>query len=102
MTTYGSATAHEETPHESETPNTPISDALRRRAQSLIDDGSIDPKTRALIRYALEISDPWLARIVRLVDAGESIDGALELFETETPKTDEEGSSKEKIEALAE
>ena len=44
MTTHGSATALEETPH--------VSDALRRRAQAVISDTSIDPEWRAIIRYA--------------------------------------------------
>jgi len=54
-----------------ETPN--LSDALKRRAQSVINDKSIDAQTRAIIRYGLEINDPWLPDLVRCVDAGESI-----------------------------
>jgi hypothetical protein len=45
-------------------------DALKRRAQAVVNDKSIDPQTRAIIRYALEINDPWLARLVRRADAG--------------------------------
>lgn len=59
MTAHTSATALEETPHVTETTRTTIiSDALRRRAQSLINDRSIDAESRALIRYGLEINDP--------------------------------------------
>jgi len=83
MSTHSSATVRE-----SRT-NT-ITNALRRRAQAVLNDRSIDPQSRAIIRYALEINDPWLARLVRYADAGE------------TPEADENDSSEEKIEALAE
>jgi len=73
MSTHVSATALEETPHETETTTIPISDELRRRAQSVINDRSIDPQWRNIVRYALEINDPWLADIVRRASAGEKI-----------------------------
>ena len=73
MTTHVSATALEQTPHETETTQVTISDELRRRAQSVINDNSIDPQWRVIIRYALEIDDPWLADIVRRADSGEPI-----------------------------
>ena len=88
MTIHSSAPAQEETPHKTETTTIPISDALRRRAQSLINDRSIDGQSRALLRYALEKSDAWLAEIVRLYDGGGSITAELEL--SETPETNEE------------
>ncbi len=73
MVSNSSATAHEDTPHtNNSTPNT-ISVALKRRAQSVINDKSIDASARAVIRYSLEINDPWLADLVRRVDAGETI-----------------------------
>jgi hypothetical protein len=53
MTTHVSATALEETPHETETIQITISDALRRRAQAILYDRSIDPQWRSIIRYAL-------------------------------------------------
>jgi len=56
MTSHVSATAHEEKPHVTD-PLT-ISDALRRRAQSVINDSSIDPRWRNIVRYALEIKRP--------------------------------------------
>lgn len=65
MSNVNSAILREET--------TQISDALKRRAQLIIDDKAIDAETRAIIRYGLEIDDPWLGDLVRSVDAGESI-----------------------------
>ena len=65
MLNFNSATLRQETPH--------ISDTLKRRAQSVINDKSIDAQTRAVIRYGLETNDPWLPQLVRCVDAGESI-----------------------------
>jgi len=73
MTTHVSATALEQTPHEPETTTITISDALRRRAESVINNSSIDPQWRVIIRYALEINDPWLADLVRRADSGEPI-----------------------------
>jgi hypothetical protein len=81
MLNLNSARLREETPH--------LSDALKRRAQSVINDKSIDAQTRAIIRYGLEINDPWLPGLVRCVDAGESI---IDNFFV--------ASSEEKIEAL--
>src|SRR5262245_36079132 len=73
MTTHVSAIALEETPHETETIQITINDALRRRAQAVINDRVIDPQWRTIISYALEINDPWLADLVRRADAGEKI-----------------------------
>jgi hypothetical protein len=72
MVTHSSASVRVETPHETETTQITISDALRRRAQSVINDSLIDPQWRNIVRYALEINDPWLADLVRRADAGES------------------------------
>ena len=99
MTTHGSATVRE-IPHETETTQITIRDALKRRAQSVINDRSIDPQWRNIIRYALEINDPWLADLVRRADAGERIIDSLDL--SETPDITEDNTSEEKIEALAE
>jgi len=60
-----SAKDREETPH--------VSNSLRQRAQAVINDRSIVAQTRAVIRYGLEINDPWLAELVRGVDAGKAI-----------------------------
>jgi len=65
MLNLSSAQLREETPH--------LSEAIKRRAQSIINDKSIDAQTRVIIRYGLEINDPWLPELVRCVDAGESI-----------------------------
>jgi hypothetical protein len=81
MTNLNSAGRREETSQ--------ISDALKPRAQSIINDKSIDAQTRVIIRYGLEINDPWLPELVRGVDAGESIIENLYVH-----------SSEEKIEAL--
>jgi len=97
MTTYGSASALE-TPHNLETIQTTISDALRRRAQAVINDLSIDPQWRAVIRYPLEINDPLLAELVRRADAGETIIETTDF--SQTPATNEDCEAK--IEALAE
>ena len=98
MTTHSSATA-QETPHETETTTITINDALRHRTESVINDGSIDSRWRTIIRYALEIDDPWLPDLVRRAEAGENI---VDTFESlQTPDADED-STKEKIEALAE
>ena len=48
---------------------------LERRARKLATDSRVDPRTRSLIRYGLEIKDPYLEQIVNRVEAGEmSID----------------------------
>ena len=48
---------------------------LKRRARKLATDSRVDPGTRSLIRYALEIKDQHLGQIVNRVEAGEmSID----------------------------
>lgn len=99
MASHSSATAHEDTPHTINSTTNTISDALKRRAQAVIENRSIDAGTRAVIRYGLEIDDPWLADLVRRVDAGESIiDTSGFLL---TPATNED-SIEEKLEALAE
>ena len=97
MTTHSSA-IERETPHVTET--TTISNSLKRRAQAVINDRSIDAQSRMLIRYGLETNDPWLGELVRRVDAGETIIETIDF--SQTPITGEDDSSEEKIEALAE
>ena len=99
MANHSSASMREHTPHRTSRTNT-IVNALKRRAQSVLNDKSIDPQSRAIIRYALEVNDPWLARLVRRADAGEAIVDNLD-FE-ETPETNNDDSHDEKIEALTE
>ena len=99
MNTHSSATALEETPHETETNQITISDALRRRAEAVINGSSIDPQWRNIVRYALEINDPLLPDLVRRADAGEQI---IDTTEFSLVQETDDDSNKEKIEALAE
>ena len=99
MANHSSATVRE-TPHVNQTRTNTIINALKRRAQAVLNDKSIDPQSRAIIRYALEVNDPWLARLVRRADAGEAIVDTLD-FE-ETPEANQDDSNEEKIEALTE
>ena len=101
MTTHGSATALSEKPHVTETTQITISDSLRRRAQAVINHRSIDPQWRAIIRYALEINDPWLADLVRRADAGERLSDTMH-FSLAPEPDNKDDSNEEKIEALAE
>src|SRR5690349_21912791 len=87
-----------ETPHVTETTQITISNALRRRAQSVINDTSVDPQWRNIVRYALEINDPLLPDLVRRADAGESIIDTTDF--PQTSDTNEDHSDREKIEAL--
>jgi hypothetical protein len=84
MSNHNSVKGREETPH--------LSDALKRRAKSVINNKSIDAQSRALIRYGLETNDPWLSELVRRVDAGETIVDNLNV---------QGDSDEEKVEALA-
>ncbi|HEY0727049.1 MAG TPA: hypothetical protein VGD38_03195, partial [Pyrinomonadaceae bacterium] len=76
MLNVNSAVERNETPHTNSTQNDTlkanrcISVAYRRRAESVISDRSIDARSRAVIRYALETNDPWLAELVRRAEAG--------------------------------
>ena len=89
MTKHSSATVRE--PHVNRTTRTAtIINALKQRALSVLNDESIDPESRAIIRYALETNDPWLAKLVRRAEAGDS---------SQTPEINEPNSS-EMIEAL--
>ena len=45
---------------------------LKRRARKLATDSRVDPRTRSLIRYGLEIKDESLEQIVNRVEAGET------------------------------
>jgi hypothetical protein len=79
MASHSSATPRE--PHVNRTTRTnTIVDALKRRAQEVLNDKSIDAQSRAIIRYALETNDPWLAELVNRAHAGENIVDTLELL----------------------
>ena len=91
MANHSSATVRSEKPHVNRTTRTnTIMNALKERAQAVLNDESIDAESRARLRYALEMNDPWLAEMVRREDADE------------VPLRDDDDSSKGKIEALAE
>ena len=96
MTTHSSAHAREEAPHA--TVINTLSDAVRRRAHSLINDKTIDESDRAFIRYALATNDATgLSELVRRADAGEPI-----IDESCMLQADDEISDEEKLELLAE
>jgi hypothetical protein len=70
--------------------------ALKERTQAVLQDISIDPQTRAIVRYAMEINDPWLAELVRQADT----DGTIDL--SEIPLDIEADSVEDKIKVLTE
>ena len=100
MASHSSA-ATRETPHVIRKSRTnTIVNALKERAQAVLNDRSIDPQSRAIIRQALETNDPWLARLVRQADAEETV---VETIESELPDGNGgNNSNREKVEALAE
>ena len=65
MAKHSSATLRSETPH--------LGAAIKRRAQDLINNKSIDAATRTVLRYGMEIDDPLIPDLVRRVDAGKRI-----------------------------
>lgn len=98
MASHSSAGVRGETPHVIRTTRTnTIVNALRDRALAVLNDRSIDAESRAIIRYALETHDPWLARLVRRAEAGEEVVESLQEYEPS-----EEDPGDEKIAALAE
>jgi hypothetical protein len=99
MANHSSATERKESPHPVQSTNRTISLDLKRRAQSVINNKSIDAGTRAIIHYGLEINDPLLPQLVLRTEAGEIIIDNLNF--SQTPPTNDD-SSEEKIEALAE
>jgi hypothetical protein len=98
MNTDSSAQLCAETPHATNSiTNNAISDAVKRRAQSLIKDKAIDASDRDFIRYALATNDaPGLAELVRRADAGEPIVDDADILDA-----DDEISTEEKLELLA-
>ena len=99
MSTHSSsAPERQATPHATNsTTNNTFSDAIKRRAQSLIKDRTIDESDRAFIRYALATNDaPGLSELVRRIDAGEPV-----IDESYVLEVDDEISTEEKLERLA-
>jgi hypothetical protein len=97
-----SATTREQAPHVIQVPygdqpsrtNTIVS-ALTRRAQAILNDASIDSQSRAIIRYALETHDPWLARLVRRLDGGERISESFDF--SQPPESSDATSAEEQL-----
>lgn len=65
MTKHGSASPRKQ---ESRT----LDANLKRRARKLATDSRVDPRTRSLIRYGLQIKDPYLEQVVNRVEADET------------------------------
>jgi len=100
MASHSSVTVREETPHVTETTSVTTSDALRRRAQSVINDRTIDPQWRTIIRPALELNDPCLAEFVSRAETGENIADTFESLRAPVPNEDD--FSLRKVEAVTE
>lgn len=98
MASNSSVRECEDTPHTINSTTNIINEAMKRRARAVIDDRRIDATTRAVIRYSLEINDPWLADLVRRVDAGETIIDELGFLKAPAVGS----SNEEKIEVLTE
>ena len=99
MTTDSTASMRHEASHANRTTRTAtIIAALKRRAQSVLSHTSIDAQDRAIIRYAMETHDPWLAELVRRAEAEEPIGDTLDF--SQTADADEHDASIEKVEAL--
>ena len=99
MTTHSSsAPERQATPHATNsTTNNSINDAIKRRAQLLINDTTIEASDRAFIRYALATDDAaGLSELVRRADAGEPVIDESCLLEA-----NDEISTEEKLEQLA-
>ena len=114
MPNHSSAIVREQSPHANQTINpsdnssdpkpSDVSD-LKRRAQAIVNDKSIDPDSRKIISYALLIDDPWLPELVRSVDAGENIAEPFEYPRAVAVIEDivrAETCNEEKVEELAE
>jgi hypothetical protein len=98
MASHSSASTREEAPHLTNTSRSNLNNSLKRRAQAVINDESIDAQTRALIRYGLETNDPWLPELVRRLDAGENV---TDDFFVSTPEPFTVDSIEEKIQAMS-
>ena len=98
MASHSSATTRE-TPHATRKSRTnTTTGALKQRAQAVLNDTSIDPDSRAIIRQALETNDSWLARLVQ----AQIEEDIIEAVESELPKRIwDDDSSRKKVEALA-
>ncbi len=71
----------------------------------MLNDTSIDAQTRAIIRYAMEVNDPWLAKLVRRAHAGESVIDTFDfsrVAETHIAESNAAHSAEERIRTLTE
>jgi hypothetical protein len=92
MVTHSSASPRTETPHANNQKRStnrdikcrpsgrqilprrkPLSDDVRKRALAILNNQAINAEIRGVIRYGLEIDDPWTPDHVRRVEAGENI-----------------------------
>jgi len=90
MARHSSASVREQAPHTTKLSRTnTIMYALKRRAQAVLNDESLDAQSRVILRYALETNDPWLAELVRRADAGEPIVDTLNFDEPPENNKDE-------------
>lgn len=104
MANHGSASTREEASHANHTTRTAtIIEALKRRAEAVLNDRSLDLQSRAILRYALETNDPWLAKMVQRAEAGEPV--IDESNSSQKHETNNEGgfefSNETKVEILA-
>jgi hypothetical protein len=70
-----------------------------------LNDKSIDAESRAIIRYGLEVNDPWLAELVPRAGAGQRIADIFDFSQTTHAYDNgpsDDGPSERKIEVLAE
>ena len=106
MVSHTTATAHHQKPHVNRTTRTAtIINALKLRALAVLNDRSLDSQSRAILRYALETNDPWLARLVRQTEQREGIVDMFASSQTAKSETQERiprTSDEDRIEAVAE
>ena len=101
VTTRGQASDVTQIPHVKQTTRTAtINNALKRRAEAVLNDEAIDTQTRTIIRYGLQTNDPWLAELVRRADTGERLADSFDF--SQTTQADEAGPTEQKIEAWPE
>ena len=101
MTKDSSAPTREETPPATGTTKTAdIISALKTRTQSILNNPSIPPENRALLRYALEVNDPWLAKLVGQIEADNGVNNESTASQTFKTDEEEEDPSESKIEKL--
>ncbi len=97
MASHSSATTRREAPHVKRTTRSAtIMNALKERAQARLNDASIDAQSRAILRYALEKNDPWIAELVRRDERNRTIDLS------EMAQSCEASSIEDKVKALTE